>query len=291
MEALLIFILLFVLITIVIVSAVIYRKIYMKKINNVLNNNRNKKVLRPRTFVLFTISLLTVLVAVLWSTLFSSGIRFIIDSDYSVSNYSKISSSIIEVYEVDDHILYFTEYDFLHVQLDQNLQVINTNHNSVTFEKDGTVGRVQYRLYEDEYEISKDPRMLEWSIKEYPFGLVEFKTVIQTLALIDMESTINDLGMLTENGKYEIRIEGSLIPSESGMEFYQSEGASLRLLDEEGNHQEIDLTTFDYDRSYIIVEVHRYEQTSPNTEQAVESIWYYFDVTEYIVDYNNGVDQ
>lgn len=272
------------------ISLFLYRKLYENKINQVLESDTPKKVLSPIKVFLALLIILAVSIALFWKVFFPDYIIRDIDQSYSDSTLFAVYNDVLEVHELDDNQVFFTAGDFLQLRFDENLNLGDNTHNQVSFDIEGIHNRIQYVIYGNDQEvlIPTDTREMNWTVDELYSPQIRYRTLLQVLAFVDLEYAIDSVGELDQDGYYYLRIEGEFVTDFNYIEYLMGENEQLYEIYEDGTMSQFTENSYNEDSTYIAISFVRFGKDSENESSATysgkESVTYYFDITDYILD-------
>jgi len=106
--------------------------------------------------------------------------------------------------------VFFTAGDYLKLRLDESLNLGDNSHNQVSFDIEGVHNRSQFIVYgsDEEVWIPSSTRKMNWTVDELYYPQISYRIMLQVLDMINVQSGINEIGNLDDEGYYELLVEG-----------------------------------------------------------------------------------
>ena len=234
--------------------------------------------------------ILFITIALLWRVFFPDFIIRDIDQSYSESTLFAVYNDVLEVHDLEDDEVFFTAGDFLQLRFNEDLDLGDNTHNQVSFDIGGIHNRIQYIIYgnDEEVWIPTNTREMNWTVDELYSPQIRYRTLLQVLALVDLEYAMDSVGELDQDGYYYLRIEGDFVTDFSYIEYLLGENEQLYEIYEDGTMSQFTENSYNEDSTYITISFIRFGKDSENESSATysgkESITYYFDITDYLLD-------
>lgn len=269
-----------------VIVIVLYKKLYENHANKVLQSGKPKRIVTPLKVLMITLIVIVASVALLWNVLFPDFIVRDIDHEYSVNELFEVYNDILDVYDLRDDQVFFTAGDYLKLRLDEALYLGDSSHNQVSFDIEGVHNRVQFIVYgsDEEVWIPSSTRKMNWTVDELYYPQISYRTMLQVLDMIDVQSGINEIGSLDDEGYYELLVEGEFVTNYDSIEYFVNENPKHYIMNEYGELSLLTEDFFDDNAIYLPIQITRFGKDSETSFSSKDYVVYYYDISGYIID-------